>query len=75
VSGRAHPYHRRWRDLPQAYGAPTTCWTRLRQWEAQGVGEHIGRVLLSTLEAQGKLAWAQAFLDDSFVPAKRGEQG
>jgi len=44
----------RWRDLPQAYGAPTTCWTRLRQWEAQRVWERIWRVLLSTLDAQGK---------------------
>jgi hypothetical protein len=25
------------------------------------------------LDAQGKLEWAQAFLDGSFVPAKKGE--
>jgi hypothetical protein len=28
--------------------------------------------LLSYLNAQGKLEWAQTFLDGSFVPAKKG---
>jgi transposase len=28
--------------------------------------------LLRQLDAQGKLDWSQTFLDDSFVPAKRG---
>ena len=63
----------RWGDLPREYGAPTTVWRRLRTWEAQGVWEHIWRAVLATLDAQGKLVWAQAFLDGSFVPAKKGE--
>lgn len=62
----------RWGDIPREYGAPTTCWDRLRAWEADGTWERIWRTLLSTLDAQGKLEWAQAFLDGSFVPAKRG---
>jgi hypothetical protein len=33
------------------------------------------RALLSQLDAQGKLEWAQAFLDGSFVPAKKGDLG
>jgi transposase len=62
----------RWRDVPREYGSPTTCWRRLRQWEEAGVWEALWRVVLSTLEAEEKLDWAQAFLDGSFVPAKKG---
>lgn len=46
----------RWEDVPQEYASPATCWRRL----------------LATLDGQGKLEWARAFLDGSFVPAKRG---
>ena len=63
----------RWCDLPREYGAPTTVWRRLRRWEDEGVWERIWRAVLATLDAQGKLAWAQSFLDGSFVPAKKGE--
>ena len=61
-----------WADLPQRYGSPTTCWRRLQQWEGDGTWEAIWRALLSQLDAQGKVEWAQAFLDGSFVPAKKG---
>jgi len=62
----------RWQDVPRAYGSPTTCWRRLREWEEAGVWETLWRVILSALQAEQKLDWAQAFLDGSFVPAKRG---
>jgi hypothetical protein len=39
---------------------------------ADGTWEQIWRTLLSQLDAQGKLEWGQAFLDGSFVPAKKG---
>jgi hypothetical protein len=35
-------------------------------------GEQIRRALLGQINAQGQLEWTQAFLDGSFVPAKRG---
>src|SRR5437588_7862790 len=63
----------RWCDVPREYGSATTLWRRLRQWEEQGVWERIWRTLLSSLDAQDKLEWAQAFLDGSFVPAKKGD--
>lgn len=62
----------RWQDLPKEYGSPTTCWRRLREWEEAGVWENLWRVILASLEAKQKLDWAQAFLDGSFVPAKKG---
>lgn len=62
----------RWQDVPREYGSPTTCWRRLKEWEEAGVWESIWRAILASLEAQQKLDWAQAFLDGSFVPAKKG---
>ena len=63
----------RWGDVPRKYGSPTTCWRRLRAWEENGIWERIWRLLLARLDEQGKLQWARAFLDGSFVPAKKGE--
>jgi transposase len=63
-----------WADLPAAYGSATTCWRWLERWSADGTWERIWRALLSQLDAQSKLEWAQAFLDGSFVPAKKGGQ-
>jgi transposase len=63
----------RWGDVPRKYGSPTTCWRRLRAWEENGIWERIWRLLLARLDEQGKLHWARAFLDGSFVPAKKGE--
>jgi transposase len=62
-----------WADMPREYGSPTTCWRRLNTWSEDGTWERIWRTLLSQLDAQAKLDWAQAFLDGSFVPAKKGE--
>lgn len=61
-----------WADVPSAYGSPTTCWRRLKQWSDDGTWEQLWRALRSQLDTQGKLEWAQAFLDGSFVPAKKG---
>ena len=62
----------RWEDLPRELGSATTAWRRLKTWEEAGVWENIWRAVLDSLEAQDKLEWAQAFLDGSFVPAKKG---
>ena len=61
-----------WADLPREYGSPTTCWRRLHQWTQDGTWERIWRALLSRLDEAGQLEWAHAFLDGSFVPAKKG---
>jgi transposase len=62
-----------WQDVPRVYGSPATCWRRFCAWSQDGTWERMWRALLSQLDAQGKLEWAQAFLDGSFVPAKKGE--
>ena len=62
----------RWQDVTREYTPGTTCWRRLKEWEEAGIWETLWRVILSALEAEQKLDWAQAFLDGSFVPAKKG---
>jgi hypothetical protein len=62
----------RWQDLPREYGAPTTVWRRLKWWGEVGIWEHIWRTALAALDLQGRLDWTMAFLDGSFVPAKKG---
>lgn len=49
-----------------------TDWRRLNEWSEAGTWERIWRAFLSQLDTQEKLEWAQAFLDGSFVPAKKG---
>jgi transposase len=65
----------RWRDLPRTsgtYGSPITCWRRFAEWESSGIWERVWQALLSTLDAQGKQAWALAFMDRDFTPIGRG---
>lgn len=63
----------RWSDLPSQYGSPTTCWRRLKTWSEDGTWIRIWEMLLTTLDERKKLVWARAFLDGSFVPAKKGD--
>jgi transposase len=62
----------RWQDLPREFGAPTTAWRRLKRWGEAGIWERMSRAALATIDEQGQLDWSMAFLDGSFVPAKRG---
>src|SRR5262245_64786542 len=62
----------RWRDLPKEYPSASTCWRRLRQWEAHGVWLNVWRQFLCELDQRGKLDWSESFLDGSFAPAKKG---
>ena len=61
-----------WEDIPRQYTSSATGWRRLKEWSDDGSWEKVWRALLGQLDAQGKLEWAQAFLDGSFVPAKKG---
>lgn len=64
-----------WADMPERYGSYVTCWRRLDGWSQDGTWERIWRELLSRLDAEERLDWTRAFLDGSFVPAKRGVTG
>ncbi len=47
----------RWRDLPEAYPSPATCWRRLGAWEDADVWEDLWRAFLSELDQQGLIGW------------------
>jgi transposase len=64
-----------WADLPAVYGAPATCWRWLQRWEADGTWEHIWRLLLGELDLRQQIDWRHAYVDASFVPAKKGGKG
>jgi transposase len=65
----------RWEDVPREYGSPTTCWRRLKAWEEDGTWEKVWRGLLTLLDERENLDWDRAFLDGSFIPAKKGDAG
>ena len=61
-----------WADLPSEYGSPTTCWRRFNEWSEAGVWDAVWHTSLANLDRAGKIEWAAAFLDGSFVPSKKG---
>lgn len=62
-----------WKDLPSEFGLPVTAWRRLKRWEEHGTWERLWLTLLARLDEAQKLDWGKAFLDASFIPAKKGE--
>lgn len=62
----------RWKDLPDGYPSPSTCWRRLRDWEEQGIWLKAWRALLAELNEQQHLGWEEVFTDGTFSPAKKG---
>jgi len=62
----------RWRDMPEPYPNGSTCWRRLRMWEEQGVWLRVWHKLLGQMDERGLLDWEEAFLDATFVTAKKG---
>lgn len=62
----------RWKDLPDCFPSPSTCWRRLDEWERTGVLVDIWHVFLDTLDEKGQLDWEEVFVDATFVPAKKG---
>lgn len=61
-----------WRDLPERYPSPATCWRRLNRWEREGIWERAWREYLRLLDLHGVLDWDECFIDASFSPAKKG---
>ncbi len=62
----------RWRDVPQPYPHGSTCWRRLRRWEEEGLWLRVWQKLLAQLDQHQLLDWEEAFLDATFVMAKKG---
>ncbi len=62
----------RWKDLPADFPSPSTCWRRVRDWQARGVFKEMWRVFLEYLDERDLLEWDETFIDATFIPAKKG---
>jgi transposase len=62
----------RWRDLPDEFPSPSTCWRRMNEWMDAGVFIEMWYSFLDRLDQQGRLDWDEVFVDGSFAPAKTG---
>jgi transposase len=61
-----------WKDLPDRYPPHQTCHRRFQQWTKAGVFRRIIEELAADLQERGGIDLREAFIDGSFVPAKKG---
>ncbi len=63
-----------WQMLPTELGcgSGSTCWRRLRDWQAAGVWEKLHTRILNWLGGRAAIDWSRASLDSLSVRAKRG---
>lgn len=62
----------RWKDLPERYPSPCTCWRRHRDWTRSGVFRAAWDRLLGKLLQRRGIDWEEAIGDGSFSRAKKG---
>ncbi len=62
----------RWKDMPEKYPHYSICWRRLKKWHEDGLLKQMWRAFLSELDEKGVLYWEEAFVDATFIPAKKG---
>lgn len=62
----------RWKDLPERYPSPATCWRRLREWVESGAFARAWKRLLGKLDRLRGIDWEQFIADGTFAPAKKG---
>jgi transposase len=63
-----------WQMLPREMGcgSGSTCWRRLRDWQAAGVWERLHHTLLDRLGRADAIDWSRACVDSASVRAKKG---
>src|SRR3990170_7725666 len=61
-----------WREMPKKYPPYQTCHRRFQQWVRSGKLAKVLRKLAQRLRAEGRLNLEEAFIDATFVAAKKG---
>lgn len=61
-----------WQDLPDRYPPYSTCFRRFEQWRGDGTLRKVATVLYDELRKRGMADDVEAFIDGSYVGAKRG---
>lgn len=64
----------RWKDLPNHFPSPSTCWRRFREWTESGVWQKAWSRLLCRLDRTGQINWEESIGDGTFSPAKKGRR-
>jgi transposase len=62
----------RWRDLPEHFPSPVTCWRRHRDWTRAGVWQKVWERVVDVLRQSGKLQFEELMTDATFVAALKG---
>lgn len=63
----------RWRDLPKKiYPAKSSCHRRFQEWNRDGSWAKVQRAILFRLKHMGRINADEAFVDGSFIKAKKG---
>lgn len=62
----------RWKDLPNHFPSPSTCWRRHRDWTEAGLWEQAQARLLRMLDRQGRVETEESLADGTFASAKKG---
>jgi transposase len=62
----------RWKELPERYPSPATCWRRHRDWTESGKLTAAWTRLLQNLDRRKRLHWDQSIADGTFASAKKG---
>lgn len=61
-----------WHDMPGRYPPYQTCHRRFQEWSSDGTFERLLIALRRDLRARGGIEDVEAFIDGTYVPAKKG---
>ena len=62
-----------WQDMPNRYPPYQTCHRRFQQWQEDGTFREILAALAKDLRERGGIEDIEAFIDGSYVGAKKGD--
>jgi transposase len=62
----------RWDDIPVRLGSRATCHRRFQQWCRDGSFQRAWGALMRAMDRRHRLDWSEAYIDGSFVKAKKG---
>src|SRR4051812_12209686 len=62
----------RWEDIPARLGSRATCHRRFQQWCRDGSFQRAWGALMRTLDRRHRIDWSEAYIDGSFIRAKKG---
>jgi transposase len=62
----------RWEDIPVQLGSKATCHRRFQQWARDGSIQRAWAAAVRLLNHRHRLDWSEAYIDGSFIKAKKG---